>query len=238
MQDGDAAAAGHVVRACSERGEVVLLRRTGDGALELRVNGVFAMDTAHTSTERLLATTTLDGPFRDAIPESARVLIGGLGLGFTLQEVLSDSRVAEAHVVEIEPAVVEWNRRGLIPDTAAALRDERVRISTGDIADVLTDAPPESVDVLLLDVDNGPGYLVHEENAPVYRRDFLATCAEKLSDRGLVAVWSADEAPELAAAMREVFGDCQETAIPVVLGSTHTTYHLFLAQRPPSPAPG
>ncbi|GAB3283761.1 spermidine synthase [Parasphingorhabdus pacifica] len=231
MLDGGAVAAEHVARASSERGEVVLLRRGDDGALELRVNGIFVMDTAHTATERLLASTTLNGPFGDAIQDGARVLIGGLGLGFTLDEVLSDPRVAEAHVVEIEPAVVEWNRRGLVTDTASALRDERVRVSTGDVADVLAGSPPDSVDVILLDVDNGPGFLVYEANAAVYRRAFLSTCAERLPDGGLVAVWSANEAPELVAELREVFGGCQEAAIPVELGSRNTHYHLFVARR-------
>ncbi|GAA4618449.1 spermidine synthase [Saccharopolyspora hordei] len=216
---------GAIARARSERGELVLLRR-GD-AVELRVNGVFVMDTAHTGTERELAAATL----RAVEGTDLRVLVGGLGLGFTLQEVLADPRVREAHVVEIEPDLLDWHRAGLVPQTAGVLRDDRVRCHVGDVAEVITAQPAGSVDVLLLDVDNGPGYLVLDANAAIYRAGFLARCAEKLSDGGTLAIWSADTSPELRAALEEVFGGCEERAIPVRLGRRETTYHLFLAVR-------
>ena len=83
----------------SERGEVVLRRREHDGALELRVNGVFVMDTIETSSERELARATLAAV--DPATDALEVLVGGLGLGFTLAEVLTDPRVARVLVVEI-----------------------------------------------------------------------------------------------------------------------------------------
>ena len=211
------------VAAESERGEVVLFRRERDGALELRVNGVFVMDTVHTGTERLLATATL------AETGGGRVLIGGLGLGFTLAEVLADARVATVHVVELEPAVVEWNRQGLVPATETALHDPRVRVVVGDLVDVLGEV--EQVDVILLDVDNGPGYLVHDTNAAVYRDGFLGACRDQLAPGGSLVVWSASASPELAAALRRVFGDHREIVLPVVLDTTETTFHLYLARR-------
>jgi spermidine synthase len=218
----------YVAHAISKRGEVFLLRRASDGALELRVNGIFVMDTVHTSTERLLATTTLD---TRALTSDANVLIGGLGLGFTLREVLSDRRVATVHVAEIEPAVVEWHRQGLIPDTVDAFRDSRVHISVADVRNVLAGLPGSSLDVILLDIDNGPGFLVYDTNVAVYRRDFLALCREKVSPHGIVAIWSADASPALAAAMRQVFAHAEVVPIPVILGNTETTYTLFIARR-------
>ncbi|GAA2795448.1 spermidine synthase [Saccharopolyspora taberi] len=217
-----------MARAGSPRGEVVLLRRDADDALELRVNGVFVMDTVHTETERLLATATLDAVLADDRP--ARVLIGGLGLGFTLREVVADRRVSSVEVVEIEPSIVEWHRAGLVGETAAALADERVRVSVGDVQDVLAAHPAACTDVLLLDVDNGPGFLVHDSNAAVYRREFLALCREKIAPGGCLAIWSASGSPELNTALREVFGNCREIAVPVPLGTRTTTYHLFLAR--------
>ncbi|MBE9373410.1 hypothetical protein IQ251_03010 [Saccharopolyspora sp. HNM0983] len=215
-----------IARALSERGELVLLRR--DDALELRVNGVFVMDTAHTATERALATATL----RQVSGDGLRVLVGGLGLGFTLHEVLADPRVGEAVVAEIEPALVDWHRQGLLPDGAAALGDARVRLRVGDVADVLQVGAP--FDVVLLDVDNGPGYLVYEDNAEIYRSGFLTRCRDRLAAGGVLAVWSASPAPQLREALRAVFGDCTELDIPVVLGSTETSYLLYLAERPHS----
>ncbi|WP_433869401.1 spermidine synthase [Saccharopolyspora sp. CA-218241] len=220
---------GHLACARSERGDVALLRRAGDGALELRVNGVFVMDTAHTGTERLLATAALDV----ALPgrTGGRVLVGGLGLGFTLLEVLADPRVGSAHVVELEGALVDWHRRGLVPGTAEALDDERVRTSVGDVAEVLAAEPEGELDVLLLDVDNGPGHLVHDRNAALYRAEFLELCAARLAPGGTAAIWSAAEAPDLAEALAAAFGDCALTSVPVVLGRTETSYHLYTARR-------
>src|SRR5699024_3121660 len=90
-----------VASAVSPRGEVTLHRR--EDALDLRVNGVFVMDTAETGTERALARAALAGSQR-----VDRVLLGGLGLGFTAAEVLADPRVELVDVVEIEPAVIDW----------------------------------------------------------------------------------------------------------------------------------
>ncbi|MGP4020003.1 spermidine synthase [Saccharopolyspora sp. 5N708] len=214
----------------SERGEVTLLRRA-DGALELRVNGVFVMDTVHTETERMLASATLRAAVRAAAvrTDGVRVLIGGLGLGFTLREVLADPRVRAAHVVEIEPDLLDWHRSGLIPETAAAIQDHRVGFSVGDVAEVIGAQPPEGVDVLLLDVDNGPDFLVYEANSAIYRADFLTRCEKVLTPGGTLAIWSADTAPQLSAAMHAVFGNCEEITIPVALGRKQTTYHLFLS---------
>ncbi|QUH03182.1 hypothetical protein HUO13_22250 [Saccharopolyspora erythraea] len=230
--DVNGAAHSRVATATSERGEVVLLRRGDDGALELRVNGVFVMDTVHTATERLLATTTLTASLAGRTPGApVRVLIGGLGLGFTLQEVLADRRVTAAHVVEIEPAVVRWHQEGLVPDTARAFGDKRVEVSVGDVREVLARLDPSSVDVLLLDVDNGPGFLVYDDNAAVYRREFLELCREKLVAGGCLAIWSASPSAELASMLGAVFTDSQEVAIPVVFGERATTYHLFIARQ-------
>ena len=102
-----------VARAESERGELVLRQRTepdGSTTLELRANGVFVMDTRETSSERALAREALA---RHEAPGS--VLVGGLGLGFTLAEVLADPRVRRVVVAEIEPALVGWLRDGTVP---------------------------------------------------------------------------------------------------------------------------
>src|SRR4051812_499200 len=97
-----------VARAESERGEIVLRRRVEEhaaDALELRVNGVFVMDTRETTSEMELAAAALD-----LVDEPKRVVVGGLGLGFTTQRVLADHRVEDVRVVEIEGALVGWMR--------------------------------------------------------------------------------------------------------------------------------
>ena len=164
-----------IARAESPRGELVLRRRSNPGAadvVELRVNGVFVMDTLETSTEIEMAGVALD-----LVDDPRDVVIGGLGLGFTLQRILADVRVERATVVEIEESLVGWMRDGTVPHGPALLADQRVRIVNADILMAIAEAR-DTHDLLLLDVDNGPGYLVHDGNADVYGRDFLARCRD------------------------------------------------------------
>ena len=221
-----------VARAESERGEVVLRRRVDDGALELRVNGVFVMDDRETSTERQLARTTVEALAASSGGAAGqwRVVVGGLGLGYTLAEVLAEPRVASVLVAEIEPDLVDWHRDGLVPGSPlVGASGDRVELVVGDVRDVVAGLPPGSVDLILLDVDNGPDFLVYDANAGVYESPFLPACRDALAAGGLVAVWSADSSPALTAALEAVFGSTQELALPVTLQTRHTTYHLFLA---------
>jgi hypothetical protein len=160
-------AADVLARSLSDRGELVL-RRRADGALELRVNGVFVMDTLETSSERALATAAL------RLTEPARLVVGGLGLGFTLAELLTDSRVRDVLVAEIEPTLVQWMGDGTVPHGPRVLADARVRVRVGDVRDLVEEQPAASLDAILLDVDNGPDFLVLDTNARLYEADFLA----------------------------------------------------------------
>ncbi|MGJ7906108.1 spermidine synthase [Actinopolyspora sp. H202] len=217
----------------SPRGEVVLLRRA-DGTLELRVNGVFVMDTAHTESERMLARTALDSlpvPESEGSGQGARVLIGGLGLGYTLHEVLGEPLVREVTVAELEPAVIEWYRSGLVPELADDRSDERIHLFASDVTAVLAERTSGSLELILLDVDNGPGYLVHDANETVYERAFLIDCHNRLAAGGVVAIWSAAHSSELETTMREVFDTVRRHTIPVTLGSLRTEYHLYLGTR-------
>jgi spermidine synthase len=217
-----------IARSQSDRGEVVLRRRESDSALELRVNGVFVMDTAETSSERSLAAAAL--AMLDADQRDLTVLIGGLGLGFTLAAVLADARVGRVTVAEIEPDLVAWHRSGLIPETVDAVRDPRTDLQVDDVRHVVASQPPASIDLVLLDVDNGPGYLVYDDNAPVYRAEFLQTCRDRTRPGGVVAVWSSAAAPELVRTLRSVFGTCEELALPVTLGTRDTSYHVLIGR--------
>ena len=224
--------AARLARASSERGDLVLLQRESDGALELRVNGVYVMDSAETTAERLLARAALDAAQGVGRPAPAlRVLIGGLGLGFTLDEVLLNRAVADVVVIEIETDLVEWHRAGLVPQTSSAVRDPRVHIEVGDVAETVQAQSPTSVDVVLLDVDNGPDNLVYDNNAPIYRLPFLRACYAATRSGGVTAVWASDASPDLSAAMSDVFETVEQVTVPVTLGARETTYHLFLGRR-------
>ncbi|MBC2932892.1 spermidine synthase [Nocardioides sp. zg-1228] len=217
-----------IARAESARGEVVLRRRSsGAGAdvIELRVNGVFVMDTLETTSEIELAAQALD-----LVEQPASVLVGGLGLGFTLQRVLADTRVERAVVVEIEESLIRWMRDGTVPHGPALLADTRATVVNADIAMAIAEAR-STYDLVLLDVDNGPGYLVHERNEAVYEEEFLQRCRAVLSPGGVLVVWSASAAPELLAALRTVFGAAEEQAHDVLLQDRPEEYFLYLAHR-------
>ncbi len=212
-----------VARVESERGELVLRRRDGD-VLELRANGVFVMDTAETSSERALAREALA---RHERPEV--VLVGGLGLGFTLAGVLADDRVRRVVVVEIEPALVGWLRDGTVPHGPALLGDERVEVLVGDVAEAIAAADDAAYDLVLLDVDNGPGYLVHDANSALYGPALLGTTRRVLRVGGLCVVWSAAQDQALQDAMSEVFGNAEAAAYDVDLQGRAEHYWLYLA---------
>ena len=122
-----------VARVDDARGELVLRRRrTDDNAadvLELRVNGVFVMDTLETSTEHALAEVALA-----QVADPRNVLVGGLGLGYTMHAVLEDVRVEKLVVVEIEGALIEWMRDGTVPHGPEFLADARLTLANLDIA--------------------------------------------------------------------------------------------------------
>jgi spermidine synthase len=227
----DGPAYDEVARAASARGEVVLRRRRADAGLELRVNGVFVMDSQQTATEEALAEAAL---IRH--PEPSTVLVGGLGLGYTLRAVLDDHRVRRVTVVEVEESVVGWLRDGTVPRGPELLADDRVHVVVADVRLALAEARPASYDLVLLDVDNGPGFLVYDDNRAVYGTELMCSVRDALRPGGLVVVWSADEAPALHQVLRTVFGSATAHAIPVRLQGRDERYWLHLAGRP-LPAP-
>lgn len=217
-----------VARVESERGELVLRERREEGGpaiLELRANGAFVMDSAEFSSEEALASAALE-----LVAEPRDVLVGGLGLGFTMHRVLADPRVERCTVVEIEEALVTWMRDGTIPHGQAMLADERANPVVADVGLALAEAKDATYDLILLDVDNGPGYLVHPDNARLYQPPFLADCRRILRPSGALAVWSMDEAAELQQALGEVFDEVHALPHPVRLQDRDEDYWLITGQ--------
>jgi spermidine synthase len=211
-------------------GELALRRRVdvdGRAVVELIVNGTFVMDTAQTSTETLLADAVLD---RHAAPR--RVLVGGLGLGVTAMTLLADVRVERLDIVEIEPLLVEWLQSGMVPGAQPVVEDPRVEIRTADVIDVLRGVGHRSFEAVVLDVDNGPGFLAHPQNAVLYGRVGLADAARVLTPGGLLAIWSADPSPELVETLTEVVGRCEEVMQTVIRDEREITYYIYLATSP------
>lgn len=197
-----------VVETVRGRGGELVLRRDGE-AFEVIENGVFLMDTRNGESERLLVT--------EALSPGATVLIGGLGVGFSLRAAL-DAGAASVVVVEREPAVISWNRHGPLRTVHAdALADPRVRVVEADLVSWLAETS-ERFDALCLDIDNGPEWTVTEGNASLYSDAGLARLAELLNPGGVLAVWSAGAAPAFAARLRARFADVREVPVEVPRG--------------------
>ena len=197
-----------IAREQTPRGEVVLRRR--GNTLEIVSNGTFLMDTSSGESERLLA--------RAAVANSARrVLVGGLGVGYTLAEALAQPSVESVTVVEIEDAVVRWNHGPLAPVNAGAVDDPRARIVVADFGLWLMSCD-ETFDAICLDVDNGPDWTVVESNQALYGVDMLRLLKNRLSEGGRLAVWSAAASEKFVDRLRSVFDDVQTCESPAANG--------------------
>jgi spermidine synthase len=204
------------------------LRRRDDGALELRVNGVFVMDDVETSSERALARTVIDLGARE-------ILVGGLGLGYTLRALLASPQVKRVVVAELHPEIVGWMHDGTIPG-ADLLTDERTQVVVGDVRDVVAAQSPASLDAIALDVDNGPEFLVHDDNAAVYQGGFVEVCASRLRPGGHLCVWSMNNSRQLWRAMDDHLTDVREEAIAVRLQDRDERYWIVSGTRRPDVA--
>jgi len=171
---------------------------TPEGALELRQRG--ERDFLITIAGRVLMTSQArrseEGlaslPLRDRTPGALRdVLVGGLGMGYTLRAAL-DLLPASARVtvVELNPQVADWCRGPLAPLTDGAATDPRVTIAIADVADHLQKAPRGAYDVILLDLYEGPHAATQRPNDPLYGPEALARTRAALRPGGVVAIWS------------------------------------------------
>ena len=123
--------------------------------------------------------------------ESARVLIGGLGMGFTLAAVLKEvGPGAEVTVAELIPEVVDWNRGPLGERSGFPLNDPRTKVHVGDVAKLMR-RKRGYFDVIALDVDNGPEGLTKSSNDWLYSTPGIIAAQEALTPNGIVAYWSA-----------------------------------------------
>jgi len=195
-------------------GELVLRRAGADH--EVIANGTFLMDTRDGRSERALVRSAVAGV------RGARVLIGGLGVGFSLAEALR-AGVAEVLVVELEPAVVDWARTHLRPYGGAGLDDPRVTLIVADLGDApATLAGP--FDAVCLDVDNGPGWLVHERNRRLSTDAGIRRMHGLLRPGGRLAVWAAAADAEFEARLRDSFAAVRVVKIPVRRGPDDVVY--------------
>jgi spermidine synthase len=208
-------------------GELVLRRSGAD--LEVILNGAFLISTANDASSRAMVAAALPHLAGDAL----EVLVGGLGLGYALDEALASERVSHVTVAEYEPTIVRWFRthgEGRAERTAAGERAARATIDVADVVDVLT-ARREGFDLVSLDTDNGPEWLVREANAGLYSEAGVRLAHRALRPGGAVVFWSPDRYAAFELSLAGVFARVvRVAAFDEVQGRRHE-YTMYVGLR-------
>ncbi len=208
-------------------GTVLTLTRHGH-ELVILADGKPLMSSRMHGSEEALATLGCRG-LRDR--EHPAVLVGGLGMGFTLRatlDLLPDD--ATVVVAELVPAVVDWNTGPLGPLAQRPLADRRVHVEVGDVADVLR-AAPARFDAILLDVDNGPAAFTASGNSRLYDNAGVAAARNALRDGGVLAVWSAWDDRKFEQRLRHAGFRVQVERVRARLTKGGPRHTIFLGHR-------
>lgn len=208
-------------------GELMLYQRGEEFSIRITRRGELMNSRVHGSEEALaqLACARLAGRAQP------RLLIGGLGMGFTLAAALRELRLdAEVVVAELVPAVVAWNRGALGAPAGNPLRDARVSVQEIDVARLLR-AERNAFDAILLDIDNGPEGLTRDANDWLYGNAGLAAAFAALRADGLLAAWSAGGDSDFTDRLRRAGFEAEEIRVRArkSKGAHHT---IWLARRP------
>lgn len=208
-------------------GQLRLMRRGTEYVI--RLGHTELMNSRLSGSEEALATLTAA---RLRNPAAARVLIGGLGMGFTLraaEKALGEG--ARIEVAELVPAVVAWARGLMAPVFGDCLDDRRVTLLESDVLDVIRKAK-RCYDAILLDVDNGPEGLTRQENDALYDARGLADAFAALKPGGVLAVWSSGPDRGFTPRLKRVGFAVEETTVKADRGKRGARHVIWLATRP------
>lgn len=223
-------------------GEISLRRRFEPTAridvYEVKLGDEYLMSSLFTVAERELARLGL----ARTKGEDLEVLVGGLGLGYTAQEALQDTRVRNLTVVEYSDAVIDWHNRDLLPDTTGLAADSRITVVCTDFfaaaagtAGFDPDSPGRTYDAILLDIDHSPRHVLHQPHTAFYSQDGLRALSAHLAPHGTFALWS-DDAPDdqFLSTLGTVFTDVEAEQVPFdnPLTRGQSTNTIYLATRP------
>lgn len=218
---------------CLRRRE--LLSQPGTLVTDVTLDHELLMSSHLTVSERTLARRALDlHPGR-----ALRVLVGGLGLGYTANEVLvaGGGRIAAVEVVEYLAPVIDWVGQGLVPLATALRTDVRLAIGQGDVYARLAGSPEATYDLILIDVDHAPDEPLGGTSASFYTEAGLTHACRHLAEGGVLGVWSYAEHSSFATAMGRVFAEVHVEPVTVLndlVGQEQTDW-LFFARNGAAP---
>ncbi len=195
---------------------------------EVKIDDDFLMTSQFTATEEELARIAL----RALGGEALRVLVGGLGLGYTAATALADARVEQVTVVEAIQRVIDWHRDDLFPDTRGLAHDPRTRLVCADFFELVrAGRHRDAYDAVLIDIDHAPDRLLRPDHGDLYTRDGLEAVAALVAPGGVLALWS-DEPPEpeVEQLVRSAFRDAESRVVgfdnPLTGGVSSCTVYL------------
>ena len=199
-----------------------------NGEYFLKLNGTQLMSSTATVSELLLADHACAWTEKRARP---RVLIGGLGLGFSLRRVLElVSPGAAVEVAELLPEVVSWNRELLRDVNGTLLDDKRVTVVIGDVFDCIRNGAGR-YDAILLDVDNGPTSFVQPQNSRLYGRRGFELIRRSLRTGGRVAFWAADKEPAFPPALARAGFRVEEIPAKAHERAKRAAHRIYVGER-------
>ncbi len=200
-----------------------------DGSFCVRLAGRELMHSQAAFSEETLGQV---GTARLPRGQPARVLIGGLGLGFTLRSVLANTGTTVAvEVAELSPEIVAWNREHLAGLNGALLDERRVTVRVGDVFEVVRRAVPRAYAAILLDIDNGPSALVQAANARLYDARGLRLLAAALAPGGRLVVWSAGEDRAFERRLAQAGFTVQTLPVKLHAGARQEAGRLFVGDQ-------
>jgi spermidine synthase len=184
---------------CLRRRE--LLSRPGTVITEVTLNHEFLMSSLYTESETALARLALEMHPGAAL----RVLVGGLGLGYTAAAALASTRVTEVLVVELLPQVADWLEQDLLPLSAELKADPRFRVEIGDFFARVEEPATLPFDLILVDIDHAPDHHLDHANLPFYSPEGLESVRMHLAPQGVLAVWSSANTEGFSRALEQSF---------------------------------
>ncbi|MDF1853713.1 MAG: spermine synthase [Verrucomicrobiales bacterium] len=200
-----------------------------DGDFSLKYNGTQLMTSSWTESELLLADEACR--FKPA-RKAPTVVIGGMGLGFSLQRVLElvDAE-ATVWVAELLPEVIEWNQKYLSEVNGALLEEPRVKTYVGDVYRCIADAGPGAFDAILLDVDNGPSFTIQPGNKRLYDRHGLGMIHDSLKPGGRVTFWAADPERGFPGKLRKAGFFADEISAKAHKGAKRAIHRIYIGEK-------
>ena len=221
-----------LARAVTASGDTISLRRRGQ-IFEITFNGLQLMSNLNHQSEDILALKAA----RLCHRPPARVLVAGLGMGFTLRAVLEATpEPTQVTVCEIVPEIAGWCRGPLAALAGDPLADPRVRLVLGDVGELLQ-RDAVGFDLILMDTDNGPEALARKGNAGLYEDEGIGAVLAALRPGGIAAFWSADRSDAFGERLTRAGADWRCDAVALIPGRVDALHHIyFIGAEPASSA--